>query len=211
MYRPREWNREEREKKNRTKKVQWFKTGGYDSVMFIPSTPYSTLKKSFDKEIQRSGYKFRVVEQAGISLKSILQRSDPSRDSTCNRRDCFVCTSGGRGRCDEPNVTYDIECGECNAVYVGQTSKNAYSRGKEHARQMISGTSPMSNHCRKEHAGDEPFFKMNVTGSFGNDAMLRQISESVLIHHNRVGGRSTMNTKGEWNYIRLPRVQLEGQ
>ena len=50
---------------------------------------------------------------------------------------------------------------------------------------------------------------MNVTGSFRNDAMLRQISESVKIHSYRVAGRPTMNTKAEWNYVRLPRVNVD--
>ena len=72
-----------------------------------------------------------------------------------------------------------------------------------------NGTSPMNKHIRNVHAGDKPVFRMNVTGSFRNDAMLRQISESVQIHSNRVAGRPTMNTKGEWNYVRLPRVNVD--
>ena len=48
---------------------------------------------------------------------------------------------------------------------------------------------------------------MSVTGVNGNDAMLRQITESVRI--NRVTKGSLINTKKEWNYIKLPRVVLD--
>ena len=48
---------------------------------------------------------------------------------------------------------------------------------------------------------------MSVTGVYGNDAMLRQIAESVRI--NRVAKGSLINTKKEWNYIKLPRVALD--
>ena len=45
------------------------------------------------------------------------------------------------------------------------------------------------------------------TGVYGNDAMLRQVAESVKI--NRVAKGSLINTKKEWNYVRLPRVVLD--
>ena len=43
---------------------------------------------------------------------------------------------------------------------------------------------------------------MNVTGSYSNDAMLRQISEGVRI--DQVTEGSVMNSKKEWNYFRVP-------
>ena len=42
---------------------------------------------------------------------------------------------------------------------------------------------------------------------YGNDAMLRRVAESVRI--NRVGKGSLVNTKKEWNYVKLPRVVLD--
>ena len=47
-------------------------------------------------------------------------------------------------------------------------------------------------------------FKMNVTGSYYNDAMLREISEGVRIDQVQEG--SLMNSKNEWNYFRVPRA-----
>ena len=45
---------------------------------------------------------------------------------------------------------------------------------------------------------------MNLTGSYSNDAMLRQISEGVRI--DQVPEGPLMNSKNEWNYIRVPRA-----
>ena len=45
---------------------------------------------------------------------------------------------------------------------------------------------------------------MNVTCSYSNDAMLRQISEGVRI--DQVPEGSFMNSKNEWNYFRVPRA-----
>ena len=46
-----------------------------------------------------------------------------------------------------------------------------------------------------------------MSGVYGNDAMLRQVAESVRI--NRVAKGSLINTKKEWNYVKLPRKLLD--
>ena len=48
---------------------------------------------------------------------------------------------------------------------------------------------------------------MSMTGVYGNDAMLRQVADSVRI--NRVAKGSLINTKKDWNYVKLPRVVLD--
>ena len=45
---------------------------------------------------------------------------------------------------------------------------------------------------------------MNVTGIFRDGAMLRQITESVLI--NKVEEGKLINSKSKWNYVRIPRA-----
>ena len=47
-------------------------------------------------------------------------------------------------------------------------------------------------------------FEMNVTGSYSNNAMLKQISEGVRI--NQVLEGSLMNSRNKWNYFRVPRA-----
>ena len=48
---------------------------------------------------------------------------------------------------------------------------------------------------------------MSVTGMYGNDAMLRQVAESMRI--NQVAKGSLINTKRERNYVKLARVVLD--
>ena len=47
---------------------------------------------------------------------------------------------------------------------------------------------------------------MTVTGSFRNDAMLRQITEAVQIENTPTG--TLMNDRAEWNMMRVPRVTI---
>ena len=46
-------------------------------------------------------------------------------------------------------------------------------------------------------------FKMSVTGSYSNDAMLRQIFEGARI--DKVPKCSLIQSKNEWNYLGVPR------
>ena len=52
----------------------------------------------------------------------------------CNKEDCIVCTSGGKGNCRAMNVVYNIVCDDCNEVYIGETAIYTYSR--EHMKDL---------------------------------------------------------------------------
>ena len=47
---------------------------------------------------------------------------------------------------------------------------------------------------------------MSVTGTYRNDAMLRQITEAVQINNLDVG--MGMNDRAEWNMTRIPRTVI---
>ena len=47
---------------------------------------------------------------------------------------------------------------------------------------------------------------MKVTGTFKNDAMLRQITEAVQIES--TNPNNLMNTRAEWNMTRVPRAAI---
>ena len=87
------WNTHEREKERTAKKLNWYKKGGNKSVMFIPYTPDSTLQKMYTEEVKRAGLPIKIVEKAGVSLKRILQKSDPFATKNCGRFDCLPCSS----------------------------------------------------------------------------------------------------------------------
>ena len=76
----------------------------------MPATPKSQLQKECQKEIKRQGFKIKVVEKAGIAIKRLLQKSDPFKPRQCERVDCLVCRTKGKGPCDRESVTYEIQC-----------------------------------------------------------------------------------------------------
>ena len=64
--------------------------------------------------------------------------------------------------------------------------------------------SALWKHCNEKHNSEMQTFEMNVTGSYSNDTMLRQISEGVRIE--QVPEGLLMNSKNEWNYFCIPRA-----
>ena len=125
LYRPKTWKKIERKKRKIEKKRNWYKTNGNESVIFVPCTPKETLKKVYEREIEKSPFKIKVVERSGRKLKDILHKKDPFKSLQCGRNDCFVCTSNGKGDCTKENVTYIIQCTENfqkKDIYPGETS-----------------------------------------------------------------------------------------
>ena len=104
---------------------------------------------------------------------------------------------------------YDIECQGCGNKYVGETARNAYRRGTEHVEGLENRDekSALWRHCVDKHGKERQEFKMSMTGVYGNDAMLREVVESTRI--NQVAKGPLINTKKEWNYVKLPRVVLD--
>ena len=206
------WRRPERAARKVEKKKGWYKDGGFDSVLFVPSTPQSQLKRSYQKEIARSGLRIKVVERSGITLKSKLQVSNPFKPQRCGRDDCFVCSSEGTGNCNTEGITYEVKClGDCAVkdLYKGESARNAYTRGHKHMSDLNGGSvsnSPLWKHCRDTHGSVMQDFQMKVTGTFRNDAMLRQISEAVQIDN--TDPQRLMNTRAEGNMTRVPRATI---
>ena len=115
--------------------------------------------------------------------------------------------------CLQSNVQYQLECTMCTdedkGVYIGESSRNLYTRSKEHMNKYSSRKrredSFIQQHQVEHHGGSEAEFKAKVTGTF-RDPLSRQVSEGV---HIRRGGRSILNSKSEWHQPALWRVQSE--
>ena len=190
LYRPREWKTKGRAIEKQRKRNKWYKTRVDDTVIFIAATPKSELQRRYTEEIKASGLKIKVIEHTCISLKRLLQRSTPFKSKICEKADCLVCINGGKGPCDVHGVTYSVTCMECvntngqEQIYIGETSRNAYTRGKEHLASLArkEESSVLWKHSKDKHNGRIPRFCMSVMGQFKNDAMLRQVSEAVMIN-----------------------------
>ena len=219
IFRPKDWKREERRLEKKRKKHNWAKVGGHIAPIFVPTTPGGVLMKMMRKvaeEEARDGIKFKILEVGGRTLKSELQRSNPTATPGCDKSDCLPC-SGGRGKggkCHKNNVNYIIECHLCpegkRFVYWGETSRNLYTRCKEHlgdfGREGGDGDSHfMRTHMEEYHPGMESKFVAKVT-NVNRDSMTRQIREGVNIRRSK---RPVMNTKSEWFQPPIYRVQSE--
>ena len=182
------------------------------SGVSVPNTTERKLKRMCEEVIRRSGLRVKVIERTGRTLKSQLQTSNPFREPNCGREDCILCRTFGQGNCNTEGITYKIDCagGECEkGRYKGETSYNAYTRGQEHQSRLAArdvNNSPLWRHCLEQHGGEEQTFFMSVTGTFRNDAMLRQITEAVQINNMEEGER--MNDRAEWNMTRIPQTVI---
>ena len=204
--RPRSWRQMERAQEKWRKREGWYKKGEYDSVIFVPATPESKLKRWHYKEISKVGLNIKAIEESGITLTRHLQMSNPFEDKKCQRDECPVCRTGGKRVCGASGVTYELICQECRRTYVGETAKSAYSHGTEHlqSKDRDEEQSVMRRHAREKHGGGMPSFVMNAAEVFGDDAMLRQITESLLARNTQLD--ELINTRNEWNYINIPRA-----
>ena len=212
MYRERGYDRTERRKTKERTRAGWFKRNNHEAVLFVPSTPGSQLASQYRQTIEKHQVRIRVVERAGKKMKNILQRNDPLSDKHCKDDACFVCTTNqkNKGNCRTSGITYAIKCAseQCMFVYNGQSGKNAFSRGKEHIEdyhQQRNATT-MWSHCIEQHEGIRPTFSMEVVETCRNDAMKRQILEAI--HINETDPSISMNSRTEWNFVQLPRLNV---
>ena len=146
------------------------------------------------------------MEMGGQTLRSHMSKSNPWPSTTCGDMRCFPCRSEKGGNCRRKNVGYCITCNICKAVYHGETSRNMFSRGEEHLRALENELtdSVLWNHSTTTcHQGDNTSYSMRATGYF-REAMTRQIDEAIRIHHSS----NTMNRKGEWKRVAVPRAQF---
>ena len=211
MYRRKTWKRAERRKENQKKKADWYNKEKYESVLFIPPTPSSSLKTEIEKEIQKLKIKIKVIEKSGKSIKKTTQKSDPFGKTKCTKKECWICKAENGGNCRTPGVTYKVTCAtetECNKAYTGNTARSAYTRGEEHRRDFENKveTSVLWKHHRENHAGRDAIYKIDIIDKCRNNPLERQLYEAVRIR--RMDTTTSLNNKGEWNAIKLPRMQI---
>jgi hypothetical protein len=159
------------------------------------------------------GLKFKIVEGGGKTVRRVVQRSNPTASGNCNCDDCLACKGGTQngGMCRKSNVLYEIACELCpeaeKAVYLGETARNLFTRGKEHQKnyQKKEGESFMKKHQEECHNWVEAVFNAKVKDSF-KDCLTRQIAEGV---HIRRCENVILNTKSEWHQPALWQVRSE--
>ena len=216
LYRPKQWNIVARRKEKEDKKYNWSTRGGHVAPIFVPPTPNSELAESLksiaDSEAE-AGIHFKIVETGGLSIRSVLQKSNPLQTIGCDSDDCLPCAHGRGegGNCEGCSINYEIECQLCpddqKSVYIGESARNLYTRSKEHLSSYRSGlnTSFMAKHQNDAHRGQEPAYMAKVVAST-RDCLSRQVREAVLIRRSKA---HILNGKSEWHQPPLYTVQHE--
>ena len=161
-----------------------------------------------------------LLEQGGLPLRSLLCKSAPKEQDTCNNDNCNVCCSEGSKRLICRKVTrggigYEAQCKECEkdgkiSLYHGETSRTLYTRTTEHLRNERDQDSTtegraLLKHMAVFHPGEEPSFDIRAVGFF-KEPLTRQINEGVRINNTKAHAGYLMNSKSEHRQGEVPRV-----
>ena len=188
------------------------------TVLFVAQTPNgelaSRLKKAEAELSQLCGNKVKIVEQAGVSLKTILVKANPLGELKCGRPLCLPCRHDDKkSDCKVRSITYQTTCLACKSDgidrrYIGESARSAYERGVEH--QTGYNSQSLDNHMYKHHQIDhldaetQPEFTMSVIKKH-QSPLYRQIHEAIMIMKFE---SVTLNSKGEFNRCQLPRLSV---
>ena len=148
--------------------------------------------------------------------------------AACGRADCTTCAQKGEEviACNKRNLVYENICLKCNpsavtrgelkeantttpSLYVGETARSIYERGREHwadYRSQSSDSCIYKHHMLHHNSEGEPEFIMKVVGHHST-AFSRQVGEAV--RKGRRGAGSLLNSRSEFNRCSIVGLTLE--
>ena len=163
---------------------------------------------------------FQLIEKTGVSLEKLFQKANPFNEKNCENNYCPVCDGSGI-TCRNEGVGYRGVCSECRSqnvesVYIGETGKNAYTRGRQHM-QGLKGKSENNafyKHWKNFHEkpSEDPSrrlnnFEIRVEKSY-QDPITRQINEMVRMKNFQ---GTLLNSKSEWNAPPMVRIVAQNE
>ena len=217
LYRSKNWQNKERKEAKKEKKKNWYAKDGSEAVFFVESTPDGILAESCRKEFKNAGFRVKVVERSGRTVKTALTKSNPFKKNGCDEPTCEVCDIGADVHCKSRDVLYRISCAGqdssnqpcANITYIGETSRSIKERFSEHWRKMHHPKkaerkkSFIYDHMNEVHEGGAPPVTLEIVERFINDPGVRQAAEAVCIREEK----PKLNGKEEWT--NLPRKRRE--
>ena len=208
LYRSKNWNKTAREKTKREKRNSWFKgkNNQYKTTMFVDATPNSILANSFQRVLNTAKIPIKVVENAGTSIRRLLSKSNPFRPNSCSDNNCTVCCRADNTDCKTRDCLYELKC-ECGDKYIGETSRSLRERVSEHISGLNSKSDDnvLSRHMLHRHTGATKSISVSVLATYPDDAMGRQIAESVYIAELK----PSINAREEWGNKNRPRKRTQ--
>ena len=209
LYRPRWWQREDRNRRKLLKKTAWHRPES-DVVAYFPATPQAELLKGIQKvvgeESSRLGVKVKVLERGGVPLNVQLFRPE-ARQAQCGAPDCYLDKGQSRGgHHHKAGALYRGTCNLCkqqgiSAEYTGETGFSGYTRTLCHQRDIRKdrpASSALADHVKQHHpeaVGREETCSVKVLRTYSRP-LDRQIAEAVNINRSRAD--ILINRKDEW-------------
>ena len=89
-----------------------------------------------DEMAKSLGWKYKIVEKAGVSMKDKVSKSNSWSLEMCEG--CLPCSMAGKPiECRKRNLVYETRCKQCEKVemgfvYVGETARSSRERVGEH-------------------------------------------------------------------------------
>ena len=172
------------------------------------------------------GFRIKVVERTGSSLKNIFSNTNPWAGAHCGREECVTCNQGDEVKtpCTKRNLVYENICIKCNpeavkkgelisvnkevpSIYVGETARSIQERAREHWDSFRSRNSDshILKHWTLHHDSEgEPEFIMKVV-KYHKTALSRQVGEAIRIAKRGI----VLNSKSEYNRCSITRLSLQ--
>ena len=111
LYRSKNYDVIARRREKQRKLKVWSNRGGY----IAPNSELANSLKTIADSEAEAGIRFRIVETGGRTVKSILQKSNPTATVGCEEGDCLPCRPGRGegGDCRRCGVNHSIGCQLC--------------------------------------------------------------------------------------------------
>ena len=131
-------------------------------------------------------------------LRDMLTSSRPRDKKRCPNNNCRTCLAlGGKGKCTDQNVVYEVRCGysECQrsgiGLYNGETYRPIGDRFTEHFRSAKNPTAksykdmPLAKHYTLHHpACESPKLELKIIQR-ASTTVDRKIKEARMILQNK--------------------------
>ena len=171
LYRPRWYQRPERDKRKAMSKEVWFRPN-HDLVGFFPVTPGGELAKNIrqlvTRESQKISLRIKVVETSGPSLSSLITRPNLSG---CVYPNCRIEGEGASHLRRGANNTRRCQVSGCESRYRGESGFGGHTRitsknGHLSDIRLKNQRNSIAQHLRQqhpEHEGNVDAIKFKIT------------------------------------------------
>ena len=152
-----------------------------------PLVCVSLYNEEILRYIKKRKLPINVIFVPGTKLRDILCSSRPLDKPGCSLPHCKICDLlEDDVNCNTSCPVYQITCGLCNELYIGESSRTLHDRLSEHLRCASNPNKPsykeeaLATHYREFHPGTSPSLSFKLLHTERNTIM-RKIFEAYII------------------------------